>query len=352
MNIQALNITATKLIADDKGLLAIDESISTCDKRFATLGIPQTPEYRRAYRELIVTTAGLGESISGVILFDETIRQRKQDGTPLVDVVMNAGIVPGIKVDTGAKELAGFPGEKVTEGLDGLRDRLKEYFEMGARFAKWRAVIALSENLPTRGCIEANAQALARYAALCQEAGLVPVVEPEVLMEGAHTLERCRESTEEVLRAVFGHLHSQRVALEGMILKPNMILPGSTCPRQEDVDEVADATVKCLLRAVPAAVPGIAFLSGGQSGELASARLNAMNVRFKSHLPWGVAFSFGRAIQQPALEIWAGQESNVAPAQRALIHRARCNRAARRGEYSAAMDSREERATMRTASTV
>jgi len=352
MNIQELIITAKKLMADDKGLLAIDESIPTCNKRFAKLGIPQTVEARRAYRELIVTTPRLGDSISGAILYDETIRQRKKDGTPLVSAVMDAGMVPGIKVDTGAKDLAGFPGEKVTEGLDGLRDRLKEYFEMGARFAKWRAVIALGQNLPTRGCIEANAQALARYAALCQEAGLVPVVEPEVLMEGSHTLERCRESTEEVLRAVFSHLHSQRVALEGMILKPSMVLPGSACPHQEDVDQVADATVNCLLRAVPAAVPGIAFLSGGQSSELASARLNAMNVRFKSHLPWAVAFSFGRAIQQPALEIWAGQESNVPAAQRALYHRAKCNRAARRGEYSAAVDSREQTAAMHPTSTV
>jgi len=351
MNLQDLIVTAKKLVADDKGLLAIDESISTCNKRFAKLRIPQTPESRRAYRELIVTTAGLGESISGVILFDETIRQGKKDGTPLVDVVMNAGIVPGIKVDTGAKELAAFPGERITEGLDQLRDRLKEYFQMGARFAKWRAVFALSESLPTRGCTEANAQALARYAALCQEAGLVPIVEPEVLMEGTHTLERCRETTEEVLRAVFSHLHSQRVALEGMILKPNMILAGATCPHQEDVNEVADATVECLLRVVPAAVPGIAFLSGGQSGELASARLNAMNVRFKSHLPWAVAFSFGRAIQQPALEIWAGQEANVPAAQQALYHRAKCNRAARRGEYSAAID-RQETKNMHTVAAV
>ena len=341
MNNQELIITATRLMADDKGLLAIDESISTCNKRFAKLGIPQTPEFRRAYRELIVTTAGLGESISGIILFDETIRQQKKDGTPLIDAVMDTGIVPGIKVDTGAKEMAAFPGEKITEGLDQLRGRLKEYFQMGARFAKWRAVFAIGESLPTRGCIEANAQALARYAALCQEAGLVPVVEPEVLMEGTHPLERSRESTEEVLRAVFSHLHSQRVALEGMILKPNMILAGLTSPHQEGLNEVADATVKCLLRSVPAAVPGIAFLSGGQSGELASARLNAMNVRFKSHLPWAVAFSFGRAIQQPALNIWAGQERNAAQAQQALLHRARCNRAARRGEYNAAVDEQE-----------
>ena len=219
------------------------------------------------------------------------------------------GIIPGIKVDTGAKDMAGHAGEKVTEGLDGLRDRLAEYFQMGARFAKWRAVIAVGDGIPSRGCIEANANALARYAALCQEAGLVPVVEPEVLMDGAHTMERCCEVTEEVLRAVFNQLYSQRVMLEGLILKPNMVLPGLTCPRQETVDEVADATVKCLLRAVPAAVPGIAFLSGGQSGELASARLNAMNVRFKSQLPWALAFSFARAIQQPALEIWHGEQS-------------------------------------------
>ena len=341
MNMQELIVTATKLMADDKGLLAIDESISTCNKRFAKLGIPQTPESRRAYRELIVTTPGLGESISGVILFDETIRQQRKDGTPLIDAVMDAGIVAGVKVDTGAKEMAAFPGEKITEGLDQLRGRLKEYFQVGARFAKWRAVFAIGENVPTRGCIEANAQALARYAGLCQETGLVPVVEPEVLMEGAHTLERSQESTEEVLRAVFSHLHSQRVALEGMILKPNMIIAGSTSLHQEGVNEVADATVKCLLRTVPAAVPGIAFLSGGQSGELASARLNAMNVRFKSRLPWAMAFSFGRAIQQPALEIWAGQDRNAARAQEALLHRATCNRAARRGEYNAAMDEQE-----------
>ena len=285
-----------------------------------------------------MTTPGLGECISGAILYDETIRQQKKDGTPFVKVITDAGIIPGIKVDTGAKDLAGHPGEKITEGLDGLRDRLAEYFQMGARFAKWRAVIAIGDGIPSRGCIEANAQALARYAALCQEAGLVPVVEPEVLMDGEHTLERCREVTEEVLRTVFNQLYTQRVMLEGMILKPNMVLPGLTCPKQESVDEVADATVKCLLRAVPAAVPGIAFLSGGQPSELASARLNAMNVRFKSRLPWALAFSFARAIQQPALEIWQGKEANVLAAQQALSHRARCNRAARRGEYNAAME--------------
>jgi fructose-bisphosphate aldolase class I len=302
------------------------------------LGIPQTVEARRAYRELIVTTPRLGECIGGAILFDETIRQQKRDGTPFVKVLIEAGIIPGIKVDAGAKELAGHPGEKVTEGLDGLRDRLAEYVRMGARFAKWRAVIVIGDSIPSQGCIEANAQALARYAALCQEAGLVPVVEPEVLMDGDHTLERCFEVTEKVLREVFCQLYTQRVMLEGMILKPNMVLPGSTCPKQKALDEVADATVNCLLRAVPAAVPAIAFLSGGQSAELASARLNAMNVRFKSRLPWALAFSFARAIQQPALELWKGQEANVSAAQQALYHRARCNQAARRGEYSQAME--------------
>jgi len=330
--------TARTLVADDKGLLAMDESNPTCNKRFAKLGIPQTVATRRAYRELIVTTPGLGESISGAILYDETIREQKKDGTPFAKALSDVGIIPGIKVDTGAKEMAGHPGEKITEGLDGLRDRLAEYSKMGARFAKWRAVITTGDGIPSRGCIEANAQALARYAALCQEAGLVPVVEPEVLMAGEHTLERCFEVTEEVLRTVFDHLYVQRVTLEGMILKPNMVLPGLTCPKQETVDSVADATVRCLLRAVPAAVPGIAFLSGGQSGELASARLNAMNVRFRSRLPWALAFSFARAIQQPALELWQGKEAHVLAAQQALYHRARFNRAARRGEYTAAME--------------
>ena len=340
MKSQTLKDTAQALVANDKGLLAMDESTPTCDKRFASFGIPQTVAARRAYREMIVTTDGLGECISGAILFDETIRQKRGDGTPFVKVLIDAGIIPGIKVDTGAKELAGHPGEKVTEGLDGLRDRLKEYFQMGARFAKWRAVIAIGDGIPSWGCIHANAHALARYAALCQEAGLVPVVEPEVLMEGDHTLDKCREVTDKVLRTVFSELFAQRVMLEGIILKPNMILPGSACPKQETVEEVADATVNCLKRVVPAAVPAIAFLSGGQSAELASARLNAMNVRFKSRLPWALAFSFARAIQQPALELWKGQEANVLAAQQALVHRARCNQAARRGEYSAEMEKK------------
>jgi fructose-bisphosphate aldolase class I len=338
MNTQILIDAASRLVADHKGLLAMDESDPTCNKRFAKLGIPQTADARRAYRELIVTAPGLGESISGAILFDETIRQQKKDGTPFAKALVAAGIIPGIKVDAGAKDLAAHPGEKITEGLDGLRERLAEYFQMGARFAKWRAVITIGENIPSRSCLEANAQTLARYAALCQEAGLVPIVEPEVLMDGTHTLERCRKVTEETLRNVFIQLNCQRVLLEGMILKPNMVLPGLDCPKQESVDEVADATMKTLLRTVPAAVPGVAFLSGGQPSELASARLNAMNVRFKSRMPWALTFSFSRAIQQPALELWQGKDANVKAAQQALLHRAKCNRAARRGEYSAAME--------------
>jgi fructose-bisphosphate aldolase class I len=340
MKLQQLKETTQALFIDEKGLLAMDESTGTCNKRFAKLGIPQTVEARRAYRELIVTTPGLGESIGGAILYDETIRQQTKDGAPFVKVLVDAGIIPGIKVDTGAKEQAGHPGEKVTEGLDGLRDRLQEYFQMGARFAKWRAVIAIGRGIPSWGCIEANAHALARYAALCQEEGLVPVVEPEVVMDGEHTLEQCREITDEVLRAVFSELFAQRVVVEGMVLKPNMVLPGTACASQPTLDEVADATVNCFLRAVPAAVPAIAFLSGGQPAELATARLNAMNVRFKSRLPWALAFSFARAIQQPALEIWHGSQDNVAAAQQALYHRARCNQAARRGEYSREMETK------------
>jgi fructose-bisphosphate aldolase class I len=339
MKAQAILETAQALVAGDKGLLAMDESTPTCNRRFAALGIPQTDEARRAYRELIVTTPNLGRCISGAILFDQTMHQETKSGIPFVKVLLDAGIIPGIKVDAGAKDLAGHPGEKVTEGLDGLRERLAQFAQMGARFAKWRAVIVLGDVIPSRGCIEANAQALARYAALCQEAGLVPVVEPEVLMDGDHTLARCAQITEQVLRAVFEQLYLQRVTLEGMLLKPNMVLAGLACSTQPTVDEVADATVKCLLRSVPAAVPGIAFLSGGQPSELASARLNAMNVRFKAHLPWALAFSFARAIQQPALEIWRGETSNVPAAQQALFHRADCNRAARRGEYTAAMEN-------------
>lgn len=338
MDLKELINTAKKLVADHKGILAMDESFPTCNKRFAKLEIPATEENRRAYRELIVTTPGLGESISGAILFDETIRQTTKDGTPLIKVITDAGIIPGIKVDTGAKDMAGHSGEKITEGLDGLRNRLIEYYQMGARFAKWRAVIAIGDGIPSRACIIANAQALARYAALCQEAGLVPIVEPEVLMDGNHTIEQCSVVTEQVLHTVFNQLYTQGVRLEGMILKPNMVLPGLICPKQNSEDAIADATVKCFLRTVPAAVPGITFLSGGQTAELASARLNAMNVRFKSKIPWELSFSYGRALQQPALEIWKGKEINVPEAQKALYHRAKCNFNARCGKYTAAME--------------
>ena len=333
-----LRATAHMLVAADKGILAMDESKATCNARFEKLGIPQTAEVRRNWRELIVTTAGLAEAISGVILYDETIRQKTKDDTPLLTAVVAAGFVPGIKVDTGAKNMAGHASEKITEGLDGLRDRLAEYATLGARFAKWRAVIAIGDEIPSRACIEANAHALARYAALCQEAGLVPIVEPEVLMDGAHPQSLSREVTEKLLHAVFEQLYTQRVALDSLILKPNMVLPGLACPFQAEVEEVAEETIACLMRTVPAAVPGIAFLSGGQSGQLASARLNAMNASFKLLSPWSLSFSFARAIQQPALDIWAGQAANVVAAQQALYHRAACNRAARRGEYSAAME--------------
>jgi len=344
------------MLADDKGLLAMDESVATCNQRFASAGIPQTLEMRRAYRELLLTTPGLSESVNGIILHDETIRQSLPDGTPFVELAHEGSLLVGIKVDTGAKGLAGHPGEKVTEGLDGLRDRLQGYFEMGARFCKWRGVITVDEaRLPTRSCIQANAHALARYAALCQEAGMVPIVEPEVLMEGAHTLERCQTVTEAVLRSVFEQLVLQGVMLEATILKPNMVVAGLTCPIQSSASEVASATLQCLRRAVPAAVPGIAFLSGGQTAELASCRLNAIHGRARADArldtalgkalanptaPWTLSFSFARAIQHPALDIWNGEEMNRTAAQQSLLHRARCNRAALRGEYSPEMESR------------
>jgi fructose-bisphosphate aldolase class I len=343
MNEHALAETAKKLFEDGRGLLAMDESTPTCNKRFAKVGIPQTEEMRRAYREMIITTPGLSESIGGVILFDETIRQNTKDGTSFLKVLADVGIVPGIKVDRGAKPLAGFPGEKVTEGLDGLRGRLVEYSRMGARFAKWRAVLAIGDGIPSSGAFQANAHALARYAALCQETGLVPIVEPEVLLSGEQSIDRCFKVTEEALRVVFEHLRGQRVVLEGLILKPNMVTPGLACKAQASIstsiDEVATATVTCLLRTVPAAVPAVAFLSGGQACELATARLNAMNLGFRSRLPWSLSFSFARAIQQPALEIWRGKEANRKSAQLALYHRARCNKAAHLGEYDATLET-------------
>lgn len=334
MDTTALKNIAQHLMAGDKGLLAMDESTPTCNKRFAALNIPQTEEYRRKYRELIVTAAGLEKYISGAILFDETIKQRTADGVLFIDILVKKGVVPGIKVDEGTVALAGFPGEKVTEGLDGLRERLAAYYQMGARFAKWRAVININKDTPTSTAIKTNADILARYAALCQEAGLVPIVEPEVLMDGNHTLEKCAEVTQKVLHAVFNALYRHNVYLEGMILKPNMVLPGIDCPVQNDAGEVATATITSFLRCVPAAVAGVAFLSGGQSAQLASERLNMMHRRFDGVMPWALTFSFSRAIQQPALELWKGDDKNIAAAQKALVHRAACNNAARRGEYS------------------
>jgi fructose-bisphosphate aldolase class I len=341
MNEQTLKATAAALTANGKGLLAMDESNPTADKRFAALGIAQTPEMRRAYRDMIVNAPGLSESIGGAILYDETIRTRTFADVPFAQALEKAGIIPGIKVDVGARPLALHDGELVTEGLDGLRERLAEYSKMGARFAKWRAVITIDDakGTPSRGCYEANAQALARYAALCQEAAIVPIVEPEVLMDGAHTLARCAEVTERALHFVFDALRTQRVLLEGMILKPNMIVPGLKCPVQDSVDAVADATVQVFRRSVPAAVGGIAFLSGGQSAADASARLNAMHVRHRDSLPWPLAFSFARAIQDPALKAWVGKKENVVVAQKALVERAQLNRLAREGKYTVAMET-------------
>ncbi len=341
MNKKILKETIQQLFANNKGLLAMDESTGTCNKRFAAEGIPQTIEMRRKYRELIVTTPGLNESIGGAILYDETIRQQTKDGVPMADVLIKAGIIPGIKVDTGAKPMAGFPNEKVTEGLDGLRDRLSEYKTMGARFAKWRGVIAIGDDIPTTACIKANVHALARYAALCQEADIVPIVEPEVLVTGNHTIQRCDDVTEKVMKILFYQLYQFRIDLEGMILKPNMVIAGTESDNQNSIDEVADATVNCLLASVPAAMPAIAFLSGGQSPEDAAAHLNAIHTKYKNRLPWIVTFSFARAIQQPALDIWKGQEANVEEAQKLLYKRAKLDAAARRGEYNAAMEKQE-----------
>jgi fructose-bisphosphate aldolase class I len=332
-----LESVARTLVADGKGILAADETVGTITKRFDALQIRSTPESRRSYREMLVTAPGAADFLSGVIMYDETIRQNASDGRPLADVETQLGILPGIKVDTGAKPLAGSPGETITEGLDGLRDRLAEYRKMGARFAKWRAVIHVSDTLPSVGCVIANVDALARYAALCQEQDLVPIVEPEVLMDGAHTIERCEEVTGQVLHAVFNALVEQGVALERMLLKPNMVIAGKDCPRQASVDEVAAATLRCLRRHVPAAVPGIVFLSGGQSARLATAHLNAIN-RLPGPKPWKLSFSYGRALQDPALEAWHGHDENLAAGQRALYRRARFNAAASIGTYTDEME--------------
>jgi len=346
MNGDSLVQTARALVGTGKGLLAADESNATCDRRLAAAGLEQTVQMRRAYREVLLTTPGLGECISGVILYEETLRQSTARGTPFVRVLSDAAMLVGIKVDAGTQALAAHPGELVTAGLDGLRERLHDYAELGARFAKWRAVFTLGgpgAGLPSAGAIQANANALARYAALCQEVGLVPIVEPEVLMDGDHTLARCQDVTTTVLRRVFEQLAIQRVLLEGLILKPNMVLSGTGGVSQATVPEVARATLECLLQVVPAAVAGVAFLSGGQGAPLATARLNAMHGpapwRDDRPLPWPVTFSFARALQHPALEIWAGVESQRDAAQRALLHRARCNQAAVRGTYVDAMEA-------------
>lgn len=338
MKNQLLKDTIQQLFANNKGLLAMDESTGTCNKRFAAAGIPQTIEMRRKYRELIVTTPGLNESIGGAILYDETIRQQTKEGVQMADVLVKAGIIPGIKLDMGAKPMAGFPNEKVTEGLDGLRERLEEYKTMGARFAKWRAVITIGEGIPTTACIKANVHALVRYAALCQEAGIVPIVEPEVLMSGDHTIQRCYDVTEKVLKILFYQLYQFQIDLEGMILKPNMVTAGTESTYKNSIDEVAEATVNCLLASVPAATPAIAFLSGGQSPEDAAAHLNAIHTKFKNRLPWIVTFSFARAIQQPALDIWKGKDTNIEEAQKLLYKRAKLDTAARQGQYNAAME--------------
>jgi fructose-bisphosphate aldolase, class I len=337
MNRSELESVARELVTPGKGILAADESFPTIEKRFKSVNVPSTEENRRHYREMLFTTSELGEHISGVILFDETMRQSSQHGTPLPALLARQGIFPGIKVDKGTGALAGFPGEKITEGLDGLRDRLAEYRTLGARFAKWRAVFTIGAGIPTAGCILANAHALARYAASCQEMGLVPIVEPEVLMDGPHTIGRCEEVTAEVLRCVFRALQEQRVVLEGALLKPNMVLPGKACPEQATVRQVAESTLRCLRRTVPAALPGIVFLSGGQTPVQASEHLNAMNI-CGPH-PWQLSFSYGRALQEPVLAAWKGASANVRAAQRALAHRAQCNGAARKGNYSPEMES-------------
>ncbi len=331
-----LESVARSLVAEGKGILAADESLPTIEKRFRNIDLPSTEENRRAYRELLFTTLGASEFISGVILFDETIRQKAKDGIPFPEVLSRQGIIPGIKVDKGAKSLAGFPGEKIAEGLTGLRERLSEYRDLGARFAKWRAVIAIGDGIPSAYCLKANAHALARYAALCQEAGLVPIVEPEVLMDGPHTIERCEEVTTETLNLVFSELLEQRVAPEGILLKPNMVLPGKECPTQAGAGQVAESTIRAFRRVVPSAVPGIVFLSGGQSPELATRHLSAMNALGRH--PWELSFSYGRALQDPVLKAWGGDPKNVAPAQRAFYHRARCNGAARFGKYTKEME--------------
>jgi fructose-bisphosphate aldolase class I len=336
MNKAELESIARAMVAPNKGILAADESTGTIKKRFDKIQLESTDENRRAYREMLFTTAGAADFISGVIMYDETIRQKCADGTPFAAYLAAKGVVPGIKVDAGAKPLAGFPGETITEGLDGLRERLAEYHKLGARFAKWRAVIDIGADIPSRYAIDANAHALARYAGLCQEANIVPIVEPEVLMDGAHTIERCEEVTSLTLQSVFDALYAHRIHLEGIVLKPNMVIAGKKCPVQASRQQVAEATVRCLKRHVPAAVPGIAFLSGGQSEAESTEHLSLMN-RLRP-LPWELSFSYGRALQASALDAWHGKAANFAAGQKTFFKRARLNGLARTGKYEPAME--------------
>jgi fructose-bisphosphate aldolase class I len=340
MDVQQLERTAKELVSDGKGILAADESFGTIGKRFEAVGIEANEESRRAYREMLFTTSGIGEYLSGVILFDETIRQKTSDGTSLPEVLKQQGIIPGIKVDKSTVNMPLSSDEKYTQGLDGLGERLEEYKEFGARFTKWRAVITIGKGIPTYACIEANARALALYAAFCQEASLVPIVEPEVLIDGDHTIEECDRVTEWTLRTTFSALREHNVHLKGMLLKPNMVISGKDAPRQASVEEVARYTVECLLRCVPAAVPGIVFLSGGQSDLQASAHLNAMNAMY-DNLPWELSFSYARALQGKPMEVWGGDASNVEEAQRIFRHRARMNSAARSGSYSEELEKEQ-----------
>ena len=336
MSKQDLESVAQAMVAKGKGILAADESMGTIQRRFDSIKIENNDKSRQAYRDMLFTTKSVEEAISGVILFDETIRTKAIDGTPFPQLLAKKGVMPGIKVDKGPIEIPGFPGETVTEGLDGLRARVKEYRDLGAKFAKWRAVITIGDTIPTYTCLQANAHALARYAALCQEGGIVPIVEPEVLLDGKHTIERCEEVTEETLRVTFAALTEQRVHLEGMILKPSMVVSGRENPRQAGVDEVAERTIRCLKRTVPGAVPGIAFLSGGQSAVGATQHMNKMN-QIGPH-PWQVSFSYARALQEPALKAWRGETGNVAAAQKVFYHRAKMNSAARTGSYTKQME--------------
>lgn len=335
MNLETLESTAREMVSDGRGILAMDESTGTCTSRFEKLGVPSTEANRLSYRSMLVTAQGLSQFISGAILFDETIRQKVNDETPFAKFLDNAGIVPGIKVDTGAKALAAHSGEKVTEGLDGLRERLQEYGSLGARFAKWRAVITIGDGIPSDACLMANAHGLARYAALCQEANIVPIVEPEVLMDGDHSIERCRAVTHRTLQTVFQQLDQQGVALSGIVLKPNMVLSGSECIQQASVDTVAKQTVECFLDCVPAAVPGVAFLSGGQTDEQATLHLNRMN-QLEVNLPWRLTFSYGRALQQAPMKTWSGDNSKVDEVHQKILRRAEVNALASQGQFEEA----------------